>query len=350
MRRPTLPRADQTCLAIQMDSAYPSRKAKQMHDRHMDHMDRSPHPGNLDSLLPHRTEPQLGSGGPDSASTEPHRPLAPWAAQFVSVNGARLFTERYGHGAPVVLIHGDLLDRRMWDPQVPALAQHYEVIRYDLRNYGQSKRTVGPYEDPADLRGLLDIFQIERAALVGASLGGAIALDVAVNDPSRVGALVLLSSGLPGHEQLAPGTLEHYARYVDVVVRGRIDEFIALMMEDPSLFPESTGARGRAETREHIRSILEENAHQFDVKRRGAPRALGLDRSVRARLQTIQAPTLILVGERDVPNILDIADELAQRIAHARQMRLAGGSRYLNLGQPGMISQIMLAFLQENYG
>src|SRR5437016_3882998 len=87
---------------------------------------------------------------------------------------ARLYAVEEGASDPVVLIHGLTLDHRMWEPQVGPLAQHYRVIRYDLRGFGQSSdpRKGVPYHDRVDLEALLDALMIETAHLVGLSRGG----------------------------------------------------------------------------------------------------------------------------------------------------------------------------------
>lgn len=108
--------------------------------------------------------------------------------------------------APVVVLSGSLgATHAMWDPQVPALAQHFRVVRYDTRGHGGSPVPAGPYsiDDLADdLLGLLDHLGVERAHLVGLSLGGMTALRLAARDPERVDRLVVLcTSALLGPAQ-----------------------------------------------------------------------------------------------------------------------------------------------------
>ncbi len=104
---------------------------------------------------------------------------------FAPVYGTRLFYEVRGTGSPVVLIHGGQLDCRMWDDQLTALAQHFRVIRYDVRGYGGSVQPDMLYSDADDLAGLLDYLKVNKAHIVGLSLGGRIAIDFAVAHPAR---------------------------------------------------------------------------------------------------------------------------------------------------------------------
>ena len=102
------------------------------------------------------------------------------ASGFAEVNGTRLYYETAGRGLEVVLIHGGLVDSRLWDAQVGPLSKRFRVVRYDLRGFGRSAAADGPFSHLEDLRALLDFLKIERASLVGLSLGGIIAADFAL--------------------------------------------------------------------------------------------------------------------------------------------------------------------------
>lgn len=114
-------------------------------------------------------------------------------------DGVRLRYERTGRGKAVVFIHGFALDLRMWEPQWTAIAENYQAVRYDLRGFGASDPPDGKtYCHIDDLRALLDALDIERAALVGLSIGGGIAVDFALAYPDRVRGVAALASTLGG--------------------------------------------------------------------------------------------------------------------------------------------------------
>src|SRR5918911_1083992 len=123
---------------------------------------------------------------------------------FAEVNGARLYYEAEGRGPAVVLIHGGLVDSRLWDAQMKPLSKHFRVVRYDIRGYGRSPAPTGEYWPHEDLRALLDYLKIGRATIVGLSLGGIVAADFALEYPDRVDRLVLVGSGLRGDKQPQP--------------------------------------------------------------------------------------------------------------------------------------------------
>ena len=118
----------------------------------------------------------------------------------VDVNGARLWYDEAGSGQTVLLLHGGLGDSGLWEPVVPLLAERFRTIRIDLRFFGRSTGPAMPWSWQEDVVGVLDELGIERAALVGLSLGGRIALDVALAHPDRLWAVVGVAPGLAGHD------------------------------------------------------------------------------------------------------------------------------------------------------
>ena len=90
----------------------------------------------------------------------------------VAVPGSSLFYEAAGEGAPIILLHGGNLDRRMWDAEFDFLKQQYRVIRYDARGYGRSGRIDTTFAAHEDLLALMDSLALPRATLIGLSLGG----------------------------------------------------------------------------------------------------------------------------------------------------------------------------------
>ena len=119
---------------------------------------------------------------------------------FAEVNGTRLYYEVAGEGHPLVLNHGFLADKSSWDDQFPVFAQHYKVIRYDLRGFGSSGLITEPYAPSEDLYALLKFLGIEKTYLLGLSGSGSIAIDFTLEHPDMIAALIAVSSGLNGYQ------------------------------------------------------------------------------------------------------------------------------------------------------
>jgi len=111
-----------------------------------------------------------------------------------------LHHEVAGEGPAVVFVHAGICDSGMWDHQWQSLASGRRLLRYDMRGYGRSPLPPEPYSSARDLLDVMDAAGIERAALVAVSLGGRVALEVALVEPARVSGLVVVGSGLPGHD------------------------------------------------------------------------------------------------------------------------------------------------------
>ena len=146
----------------------------------------------------------------------------------VDVGGARLWYDEAGEGRTVLLLHGGLGDSGLWEPVVPFLAERFRTIRTDLRFFGRSTGPAVPWSWQEDVVGVLDELGIERAALVGLSLGGRIALDVALAHPDRLWAVV--APGLAGHDG-APYTEEQGARYDAAEAEGDLEAAMAVDFE-----------------------------------------------------------------------------------------------------------------------
>lgn len=140
----------------------------------------------------------------------------------VEVNGARLWYDEAGQGATVVLLHGGLGDSGLWEPVVPLLAERFRTIRTDFRFFGRSAGPAAPFSLRADTLGVLDALGLDRVALVGLSLGGAVALDLALDHPERVRAVAAVASTLSGAAELELDVSDDLAVWTPLGVEERM--------------------------------------------------------------------------------------------------------------------------------
>jgi 3-oxoadipate enol-lactonase len=259
---------------------------------------------------------------------------------FAPVGGTRLFYELKGTGPVVVLIHGGQLDSRMWDEQFTVLAQHFRVIRYDVRGYGGSFLPDLLYSDADDLAGLLDYLKVPKAHIVGLSLGGRIAVDLAVAHPARVSSLTLAGAGLSGFEP--PNGGETDLRMWNIIKAARDDGPDAateLWLKDPFMAP----AMEQARLAPRLRKVSRENAHCWldnpILQRSPKPPAA-------TRLGEIKVPTLLLIGDRDVPQIKATGAALEHGISGSKKVVIEGAGHMVNMEKPEEFNAAVLSFLR----
>jgi 3-oxoadipate enol-lactonase len=262
------------------------------------------------------------------------------------INGAELNYELTGDGPAVALVHEGVCDMRMWDELVEALAPEFTVLRYDLRGYGESTLPPGPFSQSGDLLALLNHVGVERAALVGVSYGGRVALDTAFVAPERVTALVLAATGLRGHERSSAvrefGDEEERLLDAGDLV-GATDLNVRLWVDGPNRGPDPV----REAVRERVRT-MQRRAFEIQVAAYEAQPAPGPEDPVNVRLEAIQAPALVVVGDADVPDFLEIADRLEAELPDARKVVLPDTAHTIPLERPDEFCELTLEFLREH--
>ncbi|MEV0979456.1 alpha/beta hydrolase [Streptomyces sp. NPDC049915] len=260
--------------------------------------------------------------------------MLPRAVSIPAPGGGRLWCERSGTGSPVVLLHGAGMDSRLWDAIVPGLARHHDVIRYDARGLGRSTPPDKPFSDVEDLRAVLDHFGLRRAALAGLSMGGETALDFTLTHPERVTALALIGASVSGHAWPRSPELSAYA------AARRERRTAALAALELTIW----AAMGRtAPGGELIEAMVTSNAERRVVSEQHCVVSAGRD--AEPHLGEIAAPTLVVHGDRDHPEIPVIAARLVSDIPGARGETIPDADHYLPLRTPGRLAELLLTHL-----
>jgi pimeloyl-ACP methyl ester carboxylesterase len=260
---------------------------------------------------------------------------------WADVNGARLYYEVAGEGHPLVLIHAGIAGSRMWDDQVAAFTHAFRVVRYDLRGFGQSEMPPAPFAHYADLHGLLTALGIERASLLGSSLGGATAIDATLAYPALADALILVASALSGYTFSAK-TRRKWAAIDAALEREGVAQAVELELRMWVDGPLRTPEQVDPAVRERVRA-MDSRAYALYTE---AATEQALEPPASARLAEIRVPTLIVVGEGDVPDILACSTVLEEGIAGARKVVLPGTAHMLNMEQPDAFNRVALDFLR----
>ncbi len=260
---------------------------------------------------------------------------------MAEVNGGKLYYEVAGSGEPVVLVHAFTLDTRMWDDQFDVLARDYRVIRYDARGFGRSPppNPGEAYSNADDLAALLDRLDARKAHVVGLSMGGRFALDYAVTHPEALRSLVVVD-GVIGGWQWSREWLAAYAPIVEAGRRRDIAQAKSLWLALPLFAP----ARQQPEVGARLKAMVDDYSGWHFVnqspERAVAPPVVG-------RLGAIRAPTLVLVGERDLPDFHRMAERLETGIPGARRATIAGSGHLANMESPAAVNQALAAFLNR---
>lgn len=263
---------------------------------------------------------------------------------FAEVSGTRLAYEHAGEGHPLVLIHGALVNRHLWDEQFDVFAQHYQVIRYDMRGFGDSAlitNSTPPYSSSSDLYHLLRFLQIEKASVMGLSAGGALAIDFTIEHPEMVEALIPVAAGLMGYESASSEDL--WPQIAGLLQQGRLADAVELTLRHWTDGPERTPEQVNAQARERVREMTTANYQLPNDPDKFMPQPMQPPAS--QRLAEITAPTLVIYGDEDVKEVIEIAGILETDIKGAKKAMIPDTAHHLNLEQPARFNQIVLDFL-----
>jgi len=242
-------------------------------------------------------------------------------------NGVKIHYEVHGKGPTILLSHGYSSTARMWDGQIAALKDRYQIVVWDFRGHGESdypkdgaqysaELTVG------DMLALLDLVGSKTAIVGGLSLGGYMSLAFHARHPERVRALMLFDTG-PGFkndEARAKWNATAHRRAADLDARG----LAALNASDEVRLTRHRDASGLAGAARGM--LAQEN-----------------DRVIRS-LESVKVPTLVLVGADDT-NFLAATDYMAAKIKGSTKVVIPGAGHAANLHQPALFNQAVEAFL-----
>jgi pimeloyl-ACP methyl ester carboxylesterase len=226
----------------------------------------------------------------------------------------------------------------MWNAQWDALGDDFRVVRYDHRGFGRSSKPAKAYSPAGDLLGLLDHLGARTAHLVGNSMGGTLAIDFTLVHPGRVDRLVVVASGANGFPVPPEGVPEdtpvfEVARKQGTKAAAELwltDPMVAVASRDPS-------------TRDLLRTMVVENREVFLMEHwPDEP----LEPKAWARLAEIKAPTLVILGEKDIELVNTIGRGTAKGIGGASVEVIAGADHLPQMVAPAQVNELLRGFLR----
>jgi pimeloyl-ACP methyl ester carboxylesterase len=266
----------------------------------------------------------------------------------VGTRGHELYYEMQGTGEPVVLIHGLTLDLREWDAQAEALAERYQVIRYDVAGHGRSSGLSSALPNGAVrewdyLRELLDELGVDKAHVVGLSMGGGIAINFALQYPDRVQTLTPIDARLGGYD--VPSALgDRFNSYINVSSTQGVQAALPLWAADPLFGP----ANANPEVHSKLQQIVVQDHGALGA---GAmfqwpnmAKVAGLFPPAMSRLGQIGHPTQVMIGELDLIDFQQQANILDRDIPNSTKLVVPGAGHMSDMENPEFVNNALLEF------
>jgi 3-oxoadipate enol-lactonase len=270
------------------------------------------------------------------------------ATKYVNVEGGRIAYDESGSGSAIVFVHEAIADRRMWDRDFDRLVTSHHVIRYDQRGFGESPEANANFSPVQDLKSLLEATGTSRAVIVGASMGGRIAVEFAVSHPEMTSGLLLIAPGPPSGletEMLPEATkeFEEDGRLSKAMARAwsdhRVDDAIELVRQLwCSALQGSALEAFRRMIRENGPEVFEDRSFRF---------AQNEPEPAVPRLSRIKVPVEIVLGDRDAPLQKHFVNFLAAHIPNSHVEIIHGGDHMPNLSRPEAFDHIVDRFLSR---
>lgn len=245
-----------------------------------------------------------------------------------------------GSGPPIILIHGLASDHNIWAGIIPFLQEDYRVIAVDLRGHGSSSKTSGPYSMELfsrDICSLLDSLNIRQAHFIGHSMGGAVAQEIAINNPDRVISLTLISSFAYQDFQLKKSLIN----LRNVIGESGYDEFFNECLKTT-----------------HSPGYIKENLELLNQFRKDMSKTSSIPSLIASinaclkvnnldSLRNITAPTLIMSSRKDRFISTDQGIIMNEHIPHSKLEIIVGTSHNTIVEEPQKAYEVIKAFLDE---
>jgi pimeloyl-ACP methyl ester carboxylesterase len=248
-----------------------------------------------------------------------------------------------GEGTAVVFIHAGVADRRMWRHQLSAVPDGFRFVSLDLRGCGQSDLPDEPFSNHEDMLAVMDELEIDKAVVVGCSMGGGTAIDMALAAPGRVAGLVLIGTGAPGAD------IEHYEPpqwpgIVEAYEKGDFDRAAQLEAE---VWGIGYGREDNAVDPAVMTLLVEMDRALMPNEDRRDELVVALDPPQAERMGEIAVPALIVVGEFDLPHVRQAADHLAATLGDGPAVVIPGAAHLPSLERPQAFNQALFGFLRR---
>jgi len=263
--------------------------------------------------------------------------------KLVAVNDTHLYCERAGAGDVLLLVHGGGGDRRYWDEQFLHLAKEFDVIRYDLRGYGESDLPAEgiAYRHEDDLRDLMLALEVSKADIAGYSLGCQIVVDAYTLYPELFRSIIAVGPYVSGYS--SPASAQLFGGYAGCAETFRDAGAIAAAASFVNI-PAFNPARINPEVRSRVQNICEDYqwwwANHDDPMENVTPLAV-------SALADISVPLLCITSEYDAVVCREVAELLERDVVGHQRLDIAGASHFMLLEKPVEFNQGVIDFIRS---
>jgi pimeloyl-ACP methyl ester carboxylesterase len=258
---------------------------------------------------------------------------------LAKLNGININYKVEGQGEPLVMIMGFTANRSSWTSQIPCFNKYFRVVTFDNRGAGKSDKPQGPYSTKMmadDAIILMDLLGIEKAHILGVSMGGMIAQELAINYPQRVMKLVLACTY--ACQDKTSGDTSEQAKLSQLTPEKMVSDMVGLAFNKP-LYRFLSGLLARIQFKFMGASGWVGIAGQHEAC---------LKHDTLERLPLITAPTLVIVGTKDrIINPIS-SEVIAAKIPNAKLVKAEGGSHFLSFEMKNVFNREVLNFLKSD--
>lgn len=261
---------------------------------------------------------------------------------YADLNGAKIYYEVAGEGHPLALVHAGIADSSMWDDQFSEFANHYRVIRHDMRGFGKTEPAEGEYANRDDLYALLKFLGVERTHLIGCSMGGGTCMDLALEHPGLVSALIMAGSGPSGLSL----DVQESPKFAEVEKASNDKDWERVAELEAQIWFDGEGRTPQDMNPQTRARALAMNRRAINHAAKGLGKHKPpMSPSAAERLSDLHIPVLIVYGDRDEAYIQQAANYMEGHIAGAKKVLMPNTAHLLNMERPEEFNRIVLNFL-----
>lgn len=276
-------------------------------------------------------------------SSENHGDWSDGLLLRIQVDGVGIEVEEAGQGPVVLFLHAGIADRRMWDPQFTWLAASHRVVRWDARGHGETPHRPGRYSHAHDTIAIMDGLGIERATLVGCSMGGATAIRVARLHPERVDRLVLVGSAIHGFESRVPEP-PIFREMEEAFRAGELDRILTL---DEQAWVLGLGRRREDADPGFLALYREMNRASLDQAKVPAEAQDRLA-SDTDQIRGLRMPILAVTGAEDLAGVQEETDFIARSAPFVERVEIRHTAHLPSLERPQEFNRILGEWLAQH--